>query len=87
MLSHRYYTYEERPGLYTRIKGIDREKKKELILEHIHREGQGRRDDFIDAFPELKPDDISNLLQELRRDGKIERIGSDRAGYWRIKQV
>jgi len=82
ILSHRYYSYQERPGVYTRIKGFNRESKKELILEHIRREGKGRREDFIDAFPELKPKDISNLLAELKSDGKIRRLGSDRAGFW-----
>ncbi|TAL57741.1 MAG: hypothetical protein EPN85_13345 [Bacteroidetes bacterium] len=85
ILSHRYYSYQEKPGVYTRIKGFSRESKKELIMEHIRREGKGRRDDFIDAFPELQPNDISNFLQELKREGKIEREGSDRAGYWRLK--
>jgi len=84
ILSHRYYQYEERPGLYTRIRGLSREHKKELILEHIRREGKGRREDFLDAFPDLKPNDISNFLQELKGDGKIEREGSDRAGYWKL---
>ncbi len=86
MLSHRYYSYEKKPGIYTRVKGISREHKKYLILEHIKREGQGCRSDFLDAFPELKARDISNLLQELKKDGKIERIGFDTTGYWRIKE-
>jgi len=85
MLSHNYYIHEERPGLYTRIKGITREYKKELILEHIKREGRGMKKDFKDAFPDLKTSDISNLLQELRLERKIERIGSDRSGYWQIR--
>jgi len=82
ILSHRYYSHEEKPGIYTRIKGFNREAKKNLILEHIRREGAGRREDFIDAFPELKPQDITNLLSELKRDNKIKRVGSDRAGHW-----
>jgi len=41
--------------------------------------------DFIDAFPELKVSDISNLLQELKEEDKIERVGSERAGFWKIK--
>ncbi|MCX6784641.1 MAG: putative DNA binding domain-containing protein [Candidatus Komeilibacteria bacterium] len=85
MLSHRYYSYEEKPGIYTRIKGISREKNKELILNHIQREGRGIKKDFIDTFPELKVSDISNLLQELKEEGKIERIGTERAGFWKLK--
>lgn len=84
ILSHRYYFHEEKPGVYTRIKGFNRETKKKLILEHIRREGKGRREDFIDAFMDLKNSDISNLLYELKRDGKIIREGSKRTGYWVI---
>lgn len=85
IISHKYYSYEEKPGIYTRIRGITREQKKALILDHIRREGKGIKKDFIDAFPDLKVSDISNLLNELKIDGKIERKGSDRAGYWQIK--
>ena len=87
ILSHNYYTYEAKPGAYTRIRGITREHKKELVLEHIRREGAGVKKDFTDAFPDLKISDISNLLQELKNEGKIERVGSDRGGYWRIKRI
>lgn len=83
ILSRQYYFHEERPGVYTRIRGFNRESKKELILEHIRREGKGRREDFLDAFPDLKPNDITNLLRELKRDKKIDREGSDRSGYWK----
>jgi len=53
MLSHKYYSYEEKPGIYTRIKGISREKKKELILNHIQREGQGIKKDFMLQLQQL----------------------------------
>jgi len=85
ILSRKYYSYEEKPGVYTRIRGLTREHKKELILEHIRREGKGVKKDFIDAFPDLRISDVSNLLQELKNEGKIERVGSDRGGCWRIK--
>lgn len=84
ILSHQYYSYQERPGIYTRIKGFDRESKKELILEHIRREGRGRREDFLDVFPDFKSGDVANLLNELKTKGKIKHEGSRRAGYWVI---
>ncbi len=84
MLSHRYYTHQERPGVYTRIKGLNRSSKKQLILEHINKQGQAKRDEFVDAFPDLKSGDISNLLSELKNDGKIRHIGSRKFGYWEI---
>lgn len=85
ILSHKYYKYENKPGVYTRIRGLTREHKKELILKHIEREGSGKKKDFRDAFPDLKVSDISNFLQELKDEGKIQRKGSDRAGYWVLR--
>ena len=39
--------------------------------------------EFAQAFPELSLKDIDNIVQELRRDGKIKFIGSNkRTGYW-----
>ena len=82
ILSHKYYKHENRPGVYTRIKGFDRASKKELILKHIRQEGKGTRKDFLDGFSELKPSDIANLLHELKSDGKIKHVGTRRSGYW-----
>ena len=84
ILSHKYYSYEEKPGAYTRIKGLTREHKKELILAHIERESSGQIRDFIDAFPELKRSDINNLLQELKHDNLIYLEGKTRTGVWKL---
>jgi ATP-dependent DNA helicase RecG len=84
ILSHKYYKYENKPGVYTRIVGFSRESKKELILDHIRRENKGRLQDFLDAFPELKRGDIANLLYELKSEGKIKHEGFRRSGYWVI---
>ena len=84
MLSHKYYSYEEKPGAYTRIRGLTREHKKRLILEHIERESHGKIRDFIDAFPELKRSDINNLLQELKRNNLIYLEGKTRTGVWKL---
>lgn len=82
ILSHKYYIYEGKPGIYTKLSGIPREKQKELIVRHIQKNGKGFMKDLRDIFPELKPMDISNLLRELRLDGKIIHKGSKSKGYW-----
>lgn len=84
MLSHKYYSYEKKPGAYTRIRGLTREHKKQLILAHIKRESHGQIRDFIDAFPELKRSDINNLLQELKHDNQIYLEGKTRTGVWKL---
>jgi ATP-dependent DNA helicase RecG len=85
ILSHKYYQHEGKVGVYTRITGLSREKEKELILKHLEKNKRGYRKELEDAFSELSPMDISNLLQELRREEKIEFIGPSKNGYWRLK--
>lgn len=84
ILSHKYYTHEGKIGEHTRLRGISREKCKTLILEHLEK-NKGYVHDLCGTFQELKPMDISNLLQELKNDKKIEHVGSKRTGYWRLK--
>lgn len=84
MLSHKYYSYEEKPGAYTRIRGLTREHKKQLILEHIKREGHGKMQEFIDIFPEVKPSDITNFLQELKREKLIFVEGKTNNAVWKL---
>lgn len=82
ILSHKYYSFKEKPGLYTRIVGISRDEKKQLILKHIAKNKKGLLCDLKDAFSDLKSQDVSNLLQELKKEGKIIHEGSDRGGWW-----
>lgn len=82
ILSHRFYSFKERPGVYTKISGLSRDEKKQLIIKHISKNKKGYAKDLKDVFTELKSKDISNILQELKRDGKIIHEGSDRDGYW-----
>jgi len=84
ILSHRYYVLEGKTGLYTRLKGIPREKQKELIIRHLMKNKKGIMKDFQDIFPELKPMDISNLLRELKKEGKIRHMGPRNTGYWEL---
>ena len=84
ILSHKYYTHEGMIGEHTRLRGISREKCKTLILEHL-KKNKGYLHDLFVTFPELKPMDISNLLQELKKDNKIEHVGAKRKGYWKLK--
>lgn len=85
VLSHRYYKQERRLGMHTRLIGLSRDTKKALILEHLKRNTRGSMPEFVEAFPDIKRSDITNLLQELRRENKISHQGSIRAGYWILK--
>lgn len=85
ILSHNFYLHEGRPGVHTRLTGLPREERKALILSHLKKNKKGLPKDFFDAFPSLKPKDISNLLQELKREKKIVHIGAKRSGYWELR--
>ena len=82
ILSHKYYTQEGKTGVYTRLRGISREEKKLLILKHLKKNKKGLAQEFRDAFPNLKRDDINNLLKELKALGQITYLGSKRTGHW-----
>jgi len=82
ILSHAYYRHAGKPGVHTRLAGLSREKRKELILSHIEKNKKGYIKDILDIFPEMDRVDITNMLQELRRAGKIKFVGPRRYGYW-----
>ncbi len=83
ILSHAYYKHEGKIGEHTRLTPLARSKYKELILVHL-KKNKGVRLDLHDAFQELKPKDISNLLQELRKANKIRYVGAKKTGYWEL---
>lgn len=82
ILSHDYYEVTKLKGVYTKLSGISRDKSKELILNHIKKNGKAERAEFNDVFPEFSPQDISNLLQELRHEGRIYFQGPPKTGVW-----
>jgi ATP-dependent DNA helicase RecG len=85
MLSRRYYEHEGRAGVYSGIRGLSRESKKQLIIEHLQK-GPAHVQEFVDAFPDLKRTDVNNLLQELKNDKKIYFTGKTRSktGVWEL---
>jgi ATP-dependent DNA helicase RecG len=84
MLAHQYYVHAGKTGKHTKLVGLSREQNKQLILNHLKKNKKGQMKEFADALPELSKKDINNLLQELRRDGKIAFQGRGRTGYWTV---
>ncbi len=84
MLSRRYYETIGQSGKHTRIKGLNRDQIKELIFTHIKEGKPSTIEHLITGFPEYTPKDLSNMLQELRRAGKICFSGPKRVGVWRV---
>ncbi len=84
ILSHSYYSITKKSGVYTKLVGFSREMKKNFIIEHIKKNRRGYAKELSDAKSELTPKDINNLLQELKKEGKIKHTGSRRTGYWEL---
>src|SRR3989338_7506201 len=84
ILSHNYYNTSGLGGMHTRLVGISRDTKKQLIFNHLQKNGRAKLDEFVQAFPDLQRAAISALLRDLRKNGSIRFIGSKRNGYWEM---
>lgn len=84
VLAHRYYVASDKAGKYTRLVGLSRAQKKQLIVNHLAKNAKCSTKDIASVFTELKAKDVSNLLQELKREGEISFFGNPRSGYWSL---
>lgn len=83
ILSHGMYRAQNDAGEYTRLKGLAREKSKQLIISHIERNGKGTIAEFMQVFPELTRDSISRMLKDLKDENIITSVGENRRNaYW-----
>jgi len=83
LLSRQFYEYSDKRGKYTKIKGISRDVKKELILKHVSNFTHATTAELQQAL-DMKQTDVNNLLQELKKAKKIHHIGSRKFGYWEL---
>lgn len=81
-LARAFYESVGQGAHHTRLVGLSRDQIKQLILNHIRSGKPSRRDELLAGFSELKPMDLSNLLQELKKEGCIVFRGSSKAGAW-----
>ncbi|MCW3098027.1 MAG: putative transcriptional regulator [Chthonomonadaceae bacterium] len=84
ILSRGMYTALGEPGAYTRYAGLDRETKKQLILQHIKTSGkQGAAlKEFRQVLPQLTQMQVRHLVYELRLERKIELEGRTKNARW-----
>jgi len=79
MLSRTYYSSSNQKGVYTRIKGLENEEKKRLILKHLQDFDKGYKHEFRQALSGMTDYRIYKLLKELENSGQIEFIGHKQA--------
>ncbi|MBU4480050.1 transcriptional regulator, partial [Patescibacteria group bacterium] len=82
LLSKEYYKSKDILGEYTKLEGLGRDRIKEMIVKHIKDNGSIISVEVRQAFPELTSKDINNILQELRRSGKLLFRGNPQTGKW-----
>ena len=84
LLSRRFYRHIGKAGVYTRQRGLDRETNKELLLKHIqdNRNEGSRLGELVQVLPALSYVQVQKLLQDLRIQGRILKVGNTNAARW-----
>ncbi len=84
VLARSLYEVANKPGVHTRLVGLDRETNKELILKHI-RENDKKGTPFKEleqVLPSHSRDQIRVLMRELRQLDLIYVVGKTSAARW-----
>ncbi len=84
MLSRRFYRHIGKAGTYTRKRGLDRETNKALLLKHIrdNRKSGSQLKELMQVLPSLSRAQVQNLLQSLRNEGAIHKVGATKGARW-----
>jgi ATP-dependent DNA helicase RecG len=83
-LSRKFYQFTGRKGTYTRVRGLDRETNKELLLRHLKdncSEGSPLNE-LHQVLPGLSIDQVQKLLRELKAEQLARCVGRTRSGRW-----
>ncbi|MDD5134772.1 MAG: ATP-binding protein [Phycisphaerae bacterium] len=87
LLSRRFYTFVGKERTYTRKRGLDRNENKQLLLKHIKSKGKDgcKLQELQDVLPSCAKNKIQQMLQELKKDERVQVIGNTNAAKWYIK--
>jgi len=84
ILSRQLYTALEKTGTYTRVKGLDRDTNKALLLKHIrdNAEQGSRLHELRQVLPSLTGPQVQTLLVEMKGEGKVCVVGRTKSARW-----
>jgi len=84
VLARSIYVATGKPGVYTRLVGLDRETNKELILKHIRKNGkQGSPlNELQQVLPGHSRRQIQFLLDDLKNEMRIKVAGKTKGAKW-----
>jgi len=88
ILSKQFYEFIDKRSEYTRLKWLNKDEQKMLLLNYLKQHEKGRMRDFRELFKErpLKNQQINRLLNELAGGGvDFEGKRRSKSGYWKIK--
>ncbi|MBM4037730.1 MAG: transcriptional regulator [Planctomycetes bacterium] len=83
-LSRKFYHFAGKKGAYTRLRGLDRETSKALLLRHLedNREQGSPLSELNQVLPGLSVLDVQNLLRELKVERRAHCVGRTKRGLW-----
>ena len=75
-------------GSYTRLKGLDHETNKALLLKHLQDAGPSGTPirEFEGVLPAQSRTNIRRMLSELREEGRVDLHGKSSAQRWFLRQ-
>lgn len=84
VLARSLYSAAGKPGVHTRIVGLDRETNKELLLKHMRENGEKgtQFNEFQQVLPDHSRGAIQVLLRELRSENRAYCVGKTSAARW-----
>ena len=84
ILSRGFYQFAGKKGEYTRRRGLDRETNKALLLKHVqeNQETGSPLRELREVLPALSQSQVQKLLQSLKQEGRIHKLGRTRAARW-----
>lgn len=83
MLARGAYVALGQKGAYTRMRGLDRNTNKELLVQHMRDNPAGSRmEEFLQVLPSLSRSQVQVLLRELRADDRAHVIGLKKGARW-----
>lgn len=84
VLARSLYKATGKSGLHTRLVGLDRDTNKELIMKHIHKNGDKGTPfkELTQVLPGHNRNQLQVLIRELRNDGRIYCEGKTNAAKW-----
>lgn len=84
LLCRQFYKFTGQSGIYTRLRGLDKETNKELLLRHIRDNAKSgsKLSELNQVLPSLSQRQIQELLRELRIQKQIHFKGQTKASLW-----